>query len=68
MKEGWITIDIPVPVRVRYHQEPADRQAGWDKHIVVDVISYPDFETFGKTTDGAASEIKEACEADAREG
>jgi len=77
-------LDIPVPMEIIYHAQSADPHAGWGPHIIVDVINYPNcaefyeavkkvikypsYLFFEKAMLAAASEIKAACEAAAKEG
>ena len=72
MKSGTITHYIEIPVDIIYTAHPAERQTmtypGCPAHVTVDAYDYPDDIKIEQIIDSHASEIREACEDDAKEG
>jgi len=72
IKSGNITKHIEIPVSVIYSAHPAERKTmeypGCPAHVTIDFINYPGPDELGAIVDAYADEIREACEADAREG
>ncbi len=68
MPSGTITYWLEIPVKIRWHIEPADPSVGLPEYVFVDIPEHPPAHEIDALVKEHADKIETACREDSREG